>query len=185
MATVCSASLALMDAGVPIKKHVSGIAMGLVKEGDNWVVLTDIQGLEDHYGDMDFKVAGTEDGITALQMDIKIDGLDMDIMKKALQQAKEARLFILQKMNAVISEPRKELSPYAPRITSILIDPEKVKYVIGPGGKMIKKTGTKKENILVVLMSKWTLSFLGAALLALRKRQSRTNDAPQPMTINR
>lgn len=139
MATVCSASLALMDAGVPIKKHVSGIAMGLIKEGEKWIVLTDIQGLEDHYGDMDFKVAGTRDGITALQMDIKISGLDFDIMKQALDQAKEARLFILQKMEEVIKVPRKELSPHAPRITTISINPDKVKYVIGPGGKMIKK----------------------------------------------
>ncbi|MDD2716308.1 MAG: polyribonucleotide nucleotidyltransferase [Candidatus Wallbacteria bacterium] len=139
MATVCSTSLALMEAGVPIKKAVAGVAMGLVKEGEKFTVLTDIQGLEDHYGDMDFKVAGTKDGITALQMDIKIKGLSFEIMQQALVQAKDARLFILGKMNQCIAEPKKELSPHAPRITAFFIDIEKIKDVIGPGGKMIKK----------------------------------------------
>ncbi|MDD5090135.1 MAG: polyribonucleotide nucleotidyltransferase [Candidatus Wallbacteria bacterium] len=139
MATVCATSLALMDAGVPLMKPVAGIAMGLVKEGADYTVLTDIQGLEDHYGDMDFKVAGTAEGITALQMDIKIKGLDFNIMEEALAQAKEARLFIHGKMAEAISQPRKELSPFAPRITSMRVDPEKIKDIIGPGGKVIRK----------------------------------------------
>lgn len=138
MATVCGGSLSLMDAGVPIKSHVAGIAMGLIKEGEKIAILSDIIGDEDHYGDMDFKVAGTEKGITALQMDIKVKGLDWDILYKALLQAKEGRLYILEKMKEVISEPRKELSPYAPLITSIKIKPDKIRVVIGPMGKTIK-----------------------------------------------
>ena len=147
MATVCGASLSLMDAGVSISKPVSGIAMGLIKENDQYLILTDILGLEDHYGDMDFKVAGTEDGITALQMDIKIRGISSDIMKEALEKAKKARLFILNKMNGVIDKPRDVLSPYAPRIEVLNINPDKIGEVIGPGGKNIKKiieeTGVK------------------------------------------
>jgi polyribonucleotide nucleotidyltransferase len=139
MASICSCTMALMDAGVPIKKPVAGIAMGLVKEENDFVVLTDIQGLEDHYGDMDFKVAGTEDGITALQMDIKIKGLSTEIMKQALKQAKEARLFILGKMNEAINTPREELSPNAPRMIGFSINTDKIKDVIGAGGKNIRK----------------------------------------------
>ncbi len=139
MGSVCASTLSLMDAGVPIKKPVSGIAMGLIKEGENIVVLSDIQGMEDFLGDMDFKVAGTRDGITALQMDIKIRGLSREILSKALAQAKEGYLHILDKMTAVIAEPRPELSPYAPRIIIIHIDPDKIRDVIGPGGKMINK----------------------------------------------
>jgi len=139
MASICSCTMALMEAGVPIKKPVAGIAMGLVKEKDDFVVLTDIQGLEDHYGDMDFKVAGTEDGITALQMDIKIKGLSTEIMKQAMAQAKEARLFILGKMKEAIEKPRVELSKNAPRMIGFDIDTEKIKDVIGPGGKNIRK----------------------------------------------
>ncbi len=138
MATVCGGCLALMDAGVPIKKPIAGIAMGLIKENDNYAILTDIAGLEDHYGDMDFKVAGSKDGITALQMDIKIKGVSREIMEKALSQAKEGRLFILNKMLETISEPRKELSPYAPRISVFKISSNKIGDVIGPGGKIIK-----------------------------------------------
>src|SRR5881227_277794 len=138
MGSVCGSTLALMDAGVPIKAPVSGIAMGLVKEGDDYVILTDIQGAEDHLGDMDFKVAGTENGITALQMDIKITGVTQEIMRNALTQAKDGRTFILAKMNEVITESRPELSPYAPRITSIQIDPEKIGMVIGKGGETIR-----------------------------------------------
>ena len=139
MATVCSATLSLMDAGVPIKAPVSGIAMGLVKEGNKWQVLTDIAGIEDHLGDMDFKVAGTSKGITSIQMDIKITGVTNEILKKALEEAKEARLKILDVMTKTISEPRKELSSYAPRITMLRINPEKIGELIGPGGKNIRR----------------------------------------------
>ena len=138
MATVCGASLALMDAGVPIKAPVAGIAMGLVKEGDRYQVLTDILGDEDHLGDMDFKVAGTAEGITALQMDIKIDGITHEIMENALAQAKEGRDHILGKMNEVLSQPREEMSDYAPRIISININPDKIRDVIGKGGSVIR-----------------------------------------------
>ena len=139
MGSVCSSCLALMDAGVSIKAPVAGIAMGLIKEDDKLAILTDIQGLEDHLGDMDFKVAGTMQGITALQMDIKIAGVTGEILEKALVQALEARLFILAKVQEVIAAPRPELSPYAPRIFHMIIDPEKIRDVIGPGGKIIKK----------------------------------------------
>lgn len=139
MASVCGSSLALMDAGVPIKAPVSGVAMGLVKEGSSYVVLTDIQGMEDHLGDMDFKVAGTKTGITALQMDIKISGLDEKILGEALAQAREGRLYIMDKMLAVLDAPRGDLSPYAPRMFTLTIPVDKIKDVIGPGGKMINK----------------------------------------------
>jgi len=149
MATVCSASLALMDGGVPIKAPVSGIAMGLVKEGDQVVILSDILGDEDHTGDMDFKVAGTKDGITSLQMDIKIHELSKDIMEKALEQARVGRLFILDKMLEALREPRKEISPYAPKIITIQIKPDKIREIIGPGGKIIRtiqaETNTRVE----------------------------------------
>lgn len=137
-ASICGGSLALMAAGVPIKSTVAGIAMGLVKEGDTFTVLTDIQGLEDHLGDMDFKVAGTKDGITAIQMDIKIEGINREIMEIALKQAFEGRIFIMEKMEAVISEPRKEVSENAPKIELMKIDPSKIAGLIGPGGKTIK-----------------------------------------------
>jgi len=147
MASVCGASLALMDAGVPLRAHVAGVAMGLVKEGDKVGILTDINGAEDHHGDMDFKVAGTEKGVTALQMDIKIAGVSVDIMRSALQQARDARLVVLAKMREAIEKPRPELSPYAPRFVTIKIRPEKIREIIGPGGKIIRgiqeQTGTK------------------------------------------
>jgi polyribonucleotide nucleotidyltransferase len=138
MGSVCGSTLALMDAGVPIKAPVSGIAMGLVKEGDDHVVLTDIQGAEDHLGDMDFKVAGTRDGITALQMDIKITGVTQEIMRSALEQAKRAREFVLERMLEALPETRTELADHAPRITSIKIDPEQIGLVIGKGGETIR-----------------------------------------------
>ncbi len=138
MGSVCGSTLALMDAGVPIKAPVGGIAMGLVKEGDDYVILTDIQGAEDHLGDMDFKVAGSREGITALQMDIKITGVTQEIMRNALDQAKRAREFILDKMGEAISETRTELSDYAPRITTVKIDPEQIGLVIGKGGETIR-----------------------------------------------
>ncbi len=149
MATVCGGCLAMMDAGVPIRDMVAGIAMGLImnRESGKFVILSDILGDEDHLGDMDFKVAGTQEGITALQMDIKVKGISKDILKKALLQAKEGREFILSKMQEVISTPRKELSKYAPRVTNLTISPEKIKDLIGPGGKTIKaivaETGAK------------------------------------------
>lgn len=139
MATVCAGTLALMDAGVPIKSPVSGIAMGLIKENDQAVILTDISGLEDHFGDMDFKITGTEKGVTALQLDIKVDSISCDIFKKAIEQSHEARLFVLEKMKETISAPRQQLSEYAPRITTIKISPDKIRDLIGPGGKTIRK----------------------------------------------
>jgi polyribonucleotide nucleotidyltransferase len=145
MASVCGSTLSLMDAGVKIRKPVAGIAMGLVKEGDDYIVLSDIAGVEDHLGDMDFKVAGTEDGITALQMDIKISGVTFDILRTALEQAREGRTFILGKMSAALAETRAELSPYAPRITSIQIDPDMIGKVIGKGGETIRALSDEYE----------------------------------------
>lgn len=146
-ASICASTLAMMDAGVPIKAPVAGIAMGLIKDGDYTSILSDIQGMEDHLGDMDFKVAGTAAGITAIQMDIKIDGIDRQILTEALQQAKEGRLFILGKMMETMQEPRKSLSKYAPKIISLKINPDKIRDVIGSGGKIINKiieeTGVK------------------------------------------
>jgi polyribonucleotide nucleotidyltransferase len=147
MATVCGGTLALMDAGVPIKAPVAGIAMGLIKEGDKVIILSDILGLEDHLGDMDFKVTGTSKGITALQMDMKIEGITIDTMRTALNQAREGRLHILGKMLEALAEPRKSLNPFAPRIISMQISPDKIKDVIGSGGKVIRsiveQTGAK------------------------------------------
>jgi len=138
MATVCGGTLALMDAGVPIKAPVAGIAMGLIKEGDKIAILTDILGDEDHLGDMDFKVCGTAKGVTAIQMDIKIEGLSRDILEKALKQARDARLHILGRMLATLPTHRTELSKYAPRITTLKVNPSQIRLVIGPGGKTIK-----------------------------------------------
>lgn len=149
MGSVCGSTLALMDAGVPLTKPVSGAAMGLIKEGDEVRILTDIQGIEDFLGDMDFKVAGTDTGITALQMDMKITGLSMDVIAKAIQQARPARLHILEKMLLAIDKPRAEMSPFAPRLLTIKIDPELIGLIIGPGGKTIKgiteATGAKVD----------------------------------------
>ncbi|HEY8656195.1 MAG TPA: polyribonucleotide nucleotidyltransferase [Candidatus Limnocylindria bacterium] len=149
MASTCGSTLALMDAGVPIKTMIAGIAMGLVLQDGKYTVLTDIQGLEDHYGDMDFKVCGSDTGITALQMDIKVKGITLDIMRDALGQAREARLFILQEMRQVLDKPRAELNKYAPRIDTVKINPDKIRDIIGPGGKMIRaiqsESGTNIE----------------------------------------
>ncbi|MBI2945746.1 MAG: polyribonucleotide nucleotidyltransferase [Candidatus Wallbacteria bacterium] len=149
MATVCASSLAMMDAGIPVEQPISGIAMGLVKEADKYAILTDIQGWEDHYGDMDFKVAGGESTVTALQMDIKIGGVSIELMREALAQAREARVKILRQMTSAIPQPRPDLSPYAPRILSIPIKPDKIGALIGPGGKVIRgiteQTGVKIE----------------------------------------
>ncbi len=147
MATVCGGTLAMMDAGVPISAPVAGIAMGLVKEGDDYAILTDIAGAEDHYGDMDFKVAGTKAGITALQMDIKVPNVTTVLMTEALEQARVARLFILDRMDTAIEKPRESMSPYAPRIYTLTIPTDKIRELIGPGGKMIRsivdQTGAK------------------------------------------
>jgi polyribonucleotide nucleotidyltransferase len=139
MASVCGGCLSMMDAGVPLKDLVAGVAMGLVEEGGKVVVLTDILGDEDHYGDMDFKVTGTTEGITALQMDIKVERLTREVMEQALEQAKEGRLHILGCMKETIAQPRNEVSQYAPIITSVKISPEKVRVLIGPGGKVIRE----------------------------------------------
>jgi polyribonucleotide nucleotidyltransferase len=147
MASVCGATVALMDAGVPVSAPVAGVAMGLVKEGDKYAILTDIAGAEDHYGDMDFKVAGTRTGITALQMDIKITNVTASIMTEALEQARRGRLFILDKMLETIDAPRAKMSAYAPRIYTMTIPTDKIRELIGPGGKMIRSivdtTGAK------------------------------------------
>jgi len=149
MATVCGGCLALMDAGVPIKRHVAGIAMGLIKDGGRFAVLTDILGDEDHLGDMDFKVAGTERGVTALQMDIKIEGITKEIMQIALEQAREGRLHILAHMKQALEGARREISSFAPRIIKIKINPEKIRDVIGKGGVVVRgiqeETGTTIE----------------------------------------
>ncbi len=151
MASVCGSSLALMDAGVPIKEHVAGVAMGLILKGKDYAVLTDIQGLEDALGEMDFKVAGTKKGITAIQMDIKVQGITIDIMREAMAQAKKSRFFIIDKLTETIAAPREALSKYAPRMIVIKINPDKIKDVIGPGGKIINKiiqdTGVEKIDI--------------------------------------
>jgi len=147
MASVCGGTLAMLDAGVPIEKPVAGIAMGLIKEDDRYVILSDIQGAEDHYGDMDFKVTGTDEGITALQMDIKIKGLTKELMAEALEQARKGRLYILGKMAETLKESREEFSPFAPKVLSLKIPVDKIRDVIGPGGKVIRsiieKTGAK------------------------------------------
>jgi polyribonucleotide nucleotidyltransferase len=149
MASVCGGSLAMMDAGVPLRTHVAGVAMGLIMDEDTGrhAILSDIAGFEDHYGDMDFKVAGTADGITALQMDIKVSGITTEIMRKALEQARQGRMFILEKMNTTLSAPRTSVSTYAPRIVTIRIPVDKIRDVIGPGGKtirsIIERTGVK------------------------------------------
>jgi len=161
MASVCGSTLSLMDAGVPIKEPVAGIAMGLVKEEDKTVILTDIQGMEDALGDMDFKVAGTENGITALQMDIKISGVDRDILSAALEKAKAARLFVLGKMAETIDKPRDYLSPFAPRIIVMQIDPDKIRDVIGSGGKTINKI-TNETGVKIDIEQDGTI-FISAA----------------------
>lgn len=146
MASVCGGSLSLMDAGIPIKEAVAGVAMGLISDGEKMVVLTDILGDEDHYGDMDFKVTGTKEGITALQMDIKIDGITREVMQRALGQAKEGRLFILDQMNNAIPQPRAKVSEYAPVITTLKIKTEKIKVLIGPGGKVIREISARADS---------------------------------------
>jgi polyribonucleotide nucleotidyltransferase len=184
MASVCGSTLALMDAGVPIKKPVAGVAMGLVTDADSgrFTVLTDIQGMEDALGDMDFKVAGTRDGVTAIQMDIKVKGITTEIMRQALSQAHDGRQFILGKMLEAIAEPRAELSKFAPQVVQVKINPEKIGKVIGPGGAMIRQiqeeTGTKiniEDDGSVSISS----SDPDGAEAAKKKIQSLTEDAPE------
>ncbi len=172
MASVCGASLALMDAGVPILAPVAGVAMGLVKEGDRYQVLTDILGDEDHLGDMDFKVAGSASGITALQMDIKIDGITRDIMENALSQAKEARLHILQEMNKVLSSHRQEMSEWAPTIITMKIDPEKIRDVIGKGGSVIRAI-TEETGASIDIDNDGTVKIASVNATAGREAQNR------------
>ena len=168
MATVCAATLSLMDAGVPIKAPVGGIAIGLVKEGGNHVILTDIAGLEDHFGDMDFKVTGTEKGVTAVQMDLKIDGIGLDIVRQSLEQAREARMIVLEKIKAALAEPRKELSQYAPRIVAFKINPDKIRDVIGPGGKVIRKI-IEETGVTIDIEDDGTVNVASADGEALKK----------------
>src|SRR6266480_1015639 len=159
MASVCGTSLSLMDAGVPIKAPVAGVAMGLVLEGSRYQVLTDILGDEDHLGDMDFKVAGTKDGVTALQMDIKVEGVTPEIMRVALEQARAGRLHILDEMNRVISEPRAKMSEWAPSIITLKIDPEKIRDVIGKGGAVIRQI-TEETGTTIDIESEGTVARL-------------------------
>jgi len=150
MASVCASTLSLMDAGVPIKAPVAGVAMGLITDDDRYAVLTDIEGLEDAYGDMDFKVAGTAQGVTALQMDIKLKGIRYEVLDDALNQARDARLFILDKMSQTISSYRPELSKHAPRMYKIMVNPDKIGTIIGPGGKMIRSISEETKTTINV-----------------------------------
>ena len=180
MASVCGTSLSLMDAGVPLKAPVAGIAMGLIKEGDDFAVLTDILGDEDHLGDMDFKVAGSADGICALQMDIKIDGITREIMEKALEQAKEGRLYILGEMNKVISETREEMSQYAPRYLTLKIHPDKIRDVIGKGGAVIRAL-TEETGAMIDIDDEGNVKIASSDLAAAEDAKTRieqiTSDA--------
>jgi polyribonucleotide nucleotidyltransferase len=172
MASVCGTSLSLMDAGVPTKAPVAGVAMGLIKEERGFVVLTDILGDEDHLGDMDFKVAGTEEGVTALQMDIKIDGITREIMATALEQAREGRRHILREMNKVLAKPREKMSEWAPTIITMKIDPEKIREVIGKGGAVIRAI-TEETGATVDIENDGTVkiaSVSGAAGRAAKER---------------
>jgi len=172
MASVCGTSLSLMDAGVPIKAPVAGIAMGLVLEGSRYQVLTDILGDEDHLGDMDFKVAGTRDGVTALQMDIKVEGVTPEIMRVALEQARAARLHILEEMNRVIREPRAKMSEWAPSIITLKIDPEKIRDVIGKGGAVIRQI-TEETGTTIDIESDGTVKIASVSGAAGREAQRR------------
>ena len=172
MASVCGTSLALMDAGVPVKAPVAGVAMGLVLEGSRFKVLTDILGDEDHLGDMDFKVAGTKDGVTALQMDIKVEGVTPEIMRIALDQAREGRLHILGEMNQVLSSSRAEMSEWAPSIITLKIDPEKIRDVIGKGGAVIRQI-TEETGTTIDIESDGTVKIASVNNTAGREAQRR------------
>jgi polyribonucleotide nucleotidyltransferase len=172
MASVCGGSLSMMDAGIPISAAVAGVAMGLIKEGDEARVLTDILGDEDHLGDMDFKVAGSKDGITALQMDIKVEGISADIMKVALAQAKEGRLHILGEMNKVINTSREKMSEWAPTIIMMKIDPEKIRDVIGKGGAVIRQI-TEETGATIDIENDGTVKIASVSGAAGREAQAR------------
>jgi len=172
MASVCGTSLSLMDAGVPIKAPVAGVAMGLVLEGSRYQVLTDILGDEDHLGDMDFKVAGTRDGVTALQMDIKVEGVTPEIMRVALEQARAGRLHILDEMNKVIRAPREKMSEWAPSIITLKIDPEKIRDVIGKGGAVIRQI-TEETGTTIDIESDGTVKIASVSGAAGREAQRR------------
>ena len=182
-ATICGGSLALMAAGVPIKSTVAGIAMGLIKEGDTFTVLTDIQGLEDHLGDMDFKVAGTKNGITAIQMDIKIEGITREIMEIALKQALEGRMFIIDKMEAVISEPRAEVSENAPKIEVLKINPDKIAGLIGPGGKVIRAI-IDETGVSIDIDDDGTVSIFGKDSENMKKALELVKNQTQSVELN-
>ncbi len=184
MASVCGGSLSMMDAGVPIKAPVAGIAMGLIKEGDRVAVLSDILGSEDHLGDMDFKVTGTANGITALQMDIKIDGLTKELMATALQQAKEGRLHILGEMAKALEGPRTEMSPYAPRIVTIKIPTDKIRDVIGPGGKVIREI-IDKTGVAIDIDDSGKVTIASADEAASAKAQKYINDLVQEVEVGK
>lgn len=170
MATICGASLALMDAGVPIRKPVAGVGVGLIKEGDREVILTDMLGAEDHLGDMDFKVAGTRDGVTAVQLDIKIEGVSIDLMRRAIHQSREARLYVLDQMDRCISQPRPEISPYAPRIYTIKVHPDKIREVIGPGGRVIRKI-QEEAGVLITCEDDGTVLIAATSLEAAKRAE--------------
>lgn len=184
MATVCGATLSLMDAGVPIKAPVAGIAMGLVKEGEEVAILTDIMGSEDHYGDMDFKVAGTSTGITSLQMDIKISGVDLTIMERALKQAKDARSMVLERMIEALPEPREELSVYAPRIISMRIKPEKIREVIGPGGKVVRSI-VDQTGVKIDIEDDGRVSIYSSDSVAAQKAVKMINDITEEVELDK
>jgi polyribonucleotide nucleotidyltransferase len=184
MATVCGGTLALMDAAVPISHPIAGIAMGLVTEGDQYAILTDIAGAEDHYGDMDFKVAGSKEGITGLQMDIKVPNITTKIMKEAMEQARGARLFILDKMIAVLAEPRKEMSQYAPRIYSLMIPTDKIRELIGPGGKMIRSI-VEETGVKIDVSDDGTVNIYAADGESAKKAIQRVTDIAAVAEVNK
>jgi polyribonucleotide nucleotidyltransferase len=184
MASVCGATLAMWDAGVPMKDPVAGIAMGLIKEGDDIAILSDILGDEDHLGDMDFKVCGTEDGITAIQMDIKIAGVTREIMSTALEQAKQGRLHILNNMKEAIQGPREELSPLAPRILTMRINPEKIRDVIGPGGKTIREI-TMKTGVKMDITDDGTVQIFSIDMEAGKQAMQIVEDLTREAEVNR
>jgi polyribonucleotide nucleotidyltransferase len=184
MATVCGGTLALMDAAVPISHPIAGIAMGLVTEGDQYAILTDIAGAEDHYGDMDFKVAGSKEGITGLQMDIKVPNITTKIMKEAMEQARGARLFILEKMIAVLAEPRKEMSQYAPRIYTLMIPTDKIRELIGPGGKMIRSI-VEETGVKIDVSDDGTVNIYAADGESAKKAIQRVTDIAAVAEVNK
>ena len=184
MATVCGATLAMMDAGVPIHTPIAGIAMGLVKEGDDYAILTDIAGAEDHYGDMDFKVAGSQKGITGLQMDIKVPNVTAKIMHEAMAQAKEARLFILERMLSVLAESRKEMSQYAPRIYTLTIPTDKIRELIGPGGKMIRSI-VDETGVKIDVDDDGTVNIYAADGISAQKAIQRVTDIGAVAEVNK